>query len=128
MIHLDTSVLIDALTGTRRSEFALESMLSEGQRVAISTTVLFEWLRGPRRTEELDAQRVLFPDAAVVPFDVPAARRAAAIYRAVRSPRGREFDIAIAACAIEHDAALWTRNPADFNDIPALTLYTPPRR
>ena len=53
--------------------------------------------------------------------------RAAAIYRALPSPRGREIDIAIAACAIEHDAALWTRNPADFRDIPALKLYKPPK-
>ena len=31
--------------------------------------------------------------------------------------------VAIAACAIEHGAALWTLNPEDFQDIPGLTLY-----
>jgi predicted nucleic acid-binding protein len=35
--------------------------------------------------------------------------------------------IAIAACAIEHDAALWALNPADFGDIPGLKLYSAPR-
>jgi predicted nucleic acid-binding protein len=33
------------------------------------------------------------------------------------------MDIAIAACAIEHRAALWTLNERDFEDIPGLMLY-----
>ena len=46
-------------------------------------------------------------------------------------PRGREIDIAIAACAIAHDAQLWTVNADDFKDIPNLKLLRfapPPRR
>jgi predicted nucleic acid-binding protein len=39
------------------------------------------------------------------------------------------MDLAIAACAISHQAALWTLNTADFNDISGLGLWTPaPRR
>jgi predicted nucleic acid-binding protein len=68
-------------------------------------------------------QELLFPESSLAPFDVSAARTAARIYRAVKNPRSREFDIAIAACAIEHGTALWTLNPADFRDIPGLTLY-----
>ena len=30
--------------------------------------------------------------------------------------------LAIAACAIEHDAVLWTANTKDFDDIPGLRL------
>jgi predicted nucleic acid-binding protein len=33
------------------------------------------------------------------------------------------MDLAIAACALAHDAALWTLNPNDFADIPDLSLY-----
>jgi predicted nucleic acid-binding protein len=36
---------------------------------------------------------------------------------------GREANLAIAACAIEHRAAIWTLNPADFADIPGVNLY-----
>ena len=31
-------------------------------------------------------------------------------------------DIAIAACAIVHDAAIWTLNEDDFSDLPGLEL------
>ena len=47
---------------------------------------------------------------------------AARLYRTVRSPRGREIDLAIAACALMHRAALWTLNPRDFSDVPHLRL------
>jgi predicted nucleic acid-binding protein len=40
----------------------------------------------------------------------------------VRRPRGRDLDLAIAACAIEHDAVLWTASTRDFDDIPGLRL------
>ncbi len=60
-----------------------------------------------------------------MPFDAATAGRAAQLYRAVRTPRGRDVDLAIAACAIEHGASLWTLNVADFSDIPGLTLYAP---
>ena len=34
----------------------------------------------------------------------------------------QEMDLAIAACAIVREAALWTLNPGDFKDIPGLRL------
>ena len=39
--------------------------------------------------------------------------------------RGRELDIAIAACALTQDASLWTLNHDDFHDIPGLHLHLP---
>jgi predicted nucleic acid-binding protein len=60
----------------------------------------------------------LFPDAGLATVGPDAARIAAPIYRTLKRPRSREIDIAIAACAIEQGAALWTANPDDFNDIP----------
>ena len=122
MILLDTSVLVDALTGPRRSAAALRHAIAQGERVVLATIVLYEWLRGPRRAQELAAQEALFPRAAAIPFGPAEAARAAELYRGVRSARGREIDLAIAACAMCHDARLWTLNVADFDDIAGLKL------
>jgi predicted nucleic acid-binding protein len=125
MIHLDTSVLVDALTGRGRSAAALRSAIDRAERIALSTLVLYEWRRGPRSPDELRVQEALFPPELAAPFGRTEAELAAALYRRLRRPRGREIDIAIAACALAADAALWTLNPADFADIPELRLYAP---
>ncbi len=121
-VHLDTSVLVDALTGPRRSLDRLIELVSASHRLALSSLVLYEWLRGPRTRAELQAQRELFPPEAVVDFDANAATVASRIYATTHKPRGREIDIAIAASAIAHDAALWTLNVKDFESIPGVTL------
>ena len=123
MIHLDTSTLVDALTGPRRSAQALRKAIEDGQRVQMSTIVLYEWLRGPRRAAELSDQEALFPREAAVAFDSEAAALAARLYASLPRARGREIDLAIAACAIAHDASLWTLNRSDFADIPDLKLH-----
>lgn len=123
MIHLDTSTLVDALTGPRRSAQALRNAIEDGQRVQMSTIVLYEWLRGPRRAAELSDQEALFPREAAVAFDSEAAALAARLYASLPRARGREIDLAIAACAIAHDASLWTLNRSDFADIPDLKLH-----
>ena len=73
-------------------------------------------------TEEIDAQEELFPKVHAVPFGSVEAEQAAELYRKVNRPRGREADLAIAACALAHGAQLWTLNRADFKDIPGLQL------
>lgn len=121
-IHLDTSALIDALTGPRRSLVRLSAFVAEGHRVILSTIVLYEWLRGPRTTAELRVQEEMFPRRAAVPFDAEAAAQAAMLYRQTPRPRGREVDLAVAACALAQGAALWTLNYDDFGDLPGLEL------
>jgi len=126
-IHLDTSVLVDALTGTRESFAVLERTVAAGHVLATSTLVLYEWLRGPRTEDELADQGALLPAAAARAFGPSEAATAARMYRSLKRARGRDMDIAIAACAIEHGARLWTLNPDDFHDLPGLELYDPPR-
>ena len=128
IIHLDTSVLIDILTRTHPLLSAYEATAAAGHRITISTVALYEWARGPRTTVELEDRLRFFPDHDIVAFGIVEAQRAGRIYREVGRGRGREFDIAIAASAIEQGAALWTVNPDDFKDIPDLQLYVAPRK
>jgi predicted nucleic acid-binding protein len=125
MIHLDTSVLIDALTGQKRSADTLRELMAGSHPIAISSIVLFEWLRGPRRDEEVEAQEALFPSADAAPFSFLEARIASRLYKTVKRARGREGDLAVAACALSNSASLWTLNGRDFGDIPELHLWQP---
>jgi len=59
MIHLDTSVLIDALTGPKRSAPELRRALEAGERILLSTIVLYEWARGDRLPTEVAAGSAL---------------------------------------------------------------------
>jgi predicted nucleic acid-binding protein len=125
LIALDTSVLVDALTGPRRSAPALRAAIESGERFLLPSLVLYEWLRGPRQHAELEAQEALLPRDQAVPFGFEEAALAADLYSRLPRPRGREIDLAIAASALAHGAALWTLNPADFEDVPRLELYSP---
>ena len=122
IIHLDTSALVDSLAGQRSSLARLTSFVERGHRPALSAPVLYEWLRGPRTLEELRDQEALLPRSAAVPFDAEAAAKAAELYSELPRARGREMDLAVAACTMSQDAALWTLNPEDFRDIPGLQL------
>ena len=125
MIVLDTTVLVDALTGPKRSASTLRMVIERGERLLLPSLVLYEWLRGPRLQAELDAQEALFPSGAAVPFGSAEAVAASRLYCALSRPRGREMDIAIAAVAISRDADLWTLNPRDFANIPGIRLFSP---
>ena len=124
MIVLDTSVLVDSLSGPKRSAPRLRIVIEQGQRILVPSLVLYEWLRGPRLPSEIAAQEALFPSEGVIVFGFQEAALSAQLYQALRRPRGREIDIAIAACAIARDAELWTLNTSDFKDISRLRLWT----
>ncbi len=125
MVHLDTSVLIDALTGPRRSLDALMRLTDAGHRIGLSTIVLYEWLRGPRTRAELAVQEELFPSEQATGLGPEEAALAARLYKQVSRARGREIDLVIAACALTRGAAVWTLNPGDFRDVPNLRLIDP---
>ena len=125
MIVIDTSVLIDCLTGAKLSAPAIRGAIADGEEFLLPALVLYEWLRGPRLSEELAAQERLFPSKSAIPFDKEEAKVSADLYRSVRRARTREVDLAIAACALVHHARLWTLNRADFQDVPGIQLYGP---
>lgn len=105
---------------------ALRDAISQGERLVLSALVLYEWSRGPRIPEELDAQEALFPSEEALPFGPDEAHVAARLYRELHRGRGREVDLAIAATALVWRARLWTLNVADFRDIPGLDLVELP--
>jgi predicted nucleic acid-binding protein len=123
VILLDTSVVIDGMTGGRRSLPELTRLSEQGEKLVLSTLVLYEWLRGPRLPRELAMQESLLPSEAALPFEPADARLSAELYRSAPRARSREIDLAIAACAIRHKAELWTLNRADFAGIPGLKLF-----
>jgi predicted nucleic acid-binding protein len=123
VIVLDTTVLVDSLTGEKRSAAALRRVFERSERVVLPALVCYEWLRGPRLRQELALAERLFPRESAIVFGPAEAALSAKLYRSVRHPRGREMDLAMAACAMVREAELWTLNPADFEDIPGLRLY-----
>lgn len=123
LVHLDTSVLVDAFTGRRHLLPRLGAASAAGDVLTFSTLVLYEWLRGPRSDDEKRAVDAFFPADLLQPFGRQEARRAADLYGRVTRARQRHADLAIAACAIEYGAQLWTLNRSDFSDIPGLRLF-----
>jgi predicted nucleic acid-binding protein len=121
---VDTSVLVEAVSAVGDSPIParLRRFIASGERLAVPSLVFYEFLRGPRRAEELAFQNALFPLARALVFGAFEAQLSANLYRTVRRGRGREIDLAIASCAIAHDAALWTLNVRDFADIPGLRV------
>jgi predicted nucleic acid-binding protein len=126
VILLDTSVLIDALAGERVLAPVMRRVTALGEQLTLCAPVLYEWQRGPRTALELARQEELLPGDDAWPFGPAEARVAAALYGRIPRPRQRELDIAVAACALTHAAALWTLNIDDFVDMPGLSLYVPP--
>ncbi len=124
MIVVDTSALVDALTGPRRSAPKLRDLIDRGERLLLPTLVLYEWLRGPRLPEELAAQAALLPAEEAVAFTSEEAGVAARLYAEAPRARGRELDLAIAAHAVVRGATIWTLNRSDFTDLPGLVLLS----
>ena len=80
MIVVDTSALVDSLTGPRRSAPQLRALIAEGERLVVPALVLYEWWRGPRREEEVAAQEALIPSEAALPFGLAEAALASTLY------------------------------------------------
>lgn len=124
MIVLDTSVLIEGLAAGGSMRTALRDRIAGGERLVLPALVLYEWTRGPRLPEEIEAQEALFPSHEALPFGSEEAHLAAELYRDLPRSRGREVDLAIAASAIIWRCPLWTLNLGDFGDVPGLDLLS----
>ena len=90
--------------------------------IHLDTSALVGALAGPRAA--FDRLRTLVDESHRVRLSTiaEAAAYAADLYARLPRPRGRDRDLAVAACALVHEAALWTLNPGDFSDVPGLKL------
>ncbi len=107
------------------SEPAIRAALKRREQLVLPSLVLYEWLRGPRLPREIQTQEDLLPASGALPFGPEEAAEAARLYRLIPRARGREVDLAIAACALVWEAELWTLNTSDFEDIPDLRASRP---
>lgn len=125
---LDTDIFIDYLDGDLKVKQSIDPLARQG--LAISIVTYMETYQGILRDRQPALAQAKFEaflhDVPVLPFSLEIARRCAALREDLRQRgrrvRPRALDLMTAATALEHDFTLVTRNRADYDDIPGLTL------
>ena len=112
MIHLDTSFLIQALVRGTPPETKLQTWLSSGDELGISSIALSEFLCGPLTAQEVALAQVLFAEPE--PFNASDAHKAAELFNATGRRSRSLADCQIAAVALRCGARLATANASDF--------------
>jgi predicted nucleic acid-binding protein len=112
MIHLDTNFLIQALIPNSAAEAKLQTWLSDGEDLGISTIAWSEFLCGPLTISEAAlAERLV---GAPEPFLASDAGKAAELFNATGRRSRSLADCQIAAVAMRCEAPIATANAADF--------------
>ena len=104
LIHLDTTVLVDAFSGGRHSLPAVRTATARGDSLTFSTIVLYEWLRGPRTAGETSAVDAFFAENLLAVFGNGEAQRPP------RSTAGSK--------ALDNDRPTWQSPPAPSTTAP----------
>lgn len=112
MIHLDTNFLIQALVPDSAAAAKLQTWLSQGEDLSISTIALSEFLCGPLTQEEAALAEMLF--GASEPFLASDAGKAAELFNATGRRSRSLADCQIAAVALRCGARMATGNISDF--------------
>lgn len=122
LFHLDTDVLIVALSRTGPERRRLLALASADAEIEIAAIAWYEFCRGPRTPDQVAVAHSFFGEDGIVPLTESRAAEAGKIFRSLGSPRRRAADIAIATTAVFRGATLLSRNRADFADVPDLLL------
>lgn len=122
-VLLDTDVVIEILRGRdRRIGAQWASLVGSGTRLFYSPVVAAETWAGARPQEHL-LVRSFFDSLTCLPADEDTGKLAGDLLRAYARNHSLEVpDALIAAGAIQHQAALWTRNRKHY-PMPQLTFY-----
>ena len=110
MTFLDTSVIIDFLSGDQRIVAMLKEILNK-EDVKTTTITEYELLRHKAKIKKHAAERFL-SGVIVCSFDRDAAKKAAVLFQELQDA-GRmvnENDLLIAGIALAHDEVLLTRD------------------
>lgn len=126
MVVLDTNIVSYIMRGHTLAE-AYRPLLT-GNFLAVSFMTVAELYEGARRAA-WGARRIGALEAAlrmyvVLPFDIEVCRKWADVRVARRAQPISVDDAWIAATALTHDIPLVTHNPADFLDVPGLSVLT----
>lgn len=130
MFCLDTNVVIAVLNDRPPTVRArLKEALADGERVAISTVVVFELRYGADRSARPDRNHPRIDDFLAGPLEVmPFTEEDAADAGAVRAHLARQgtqigpFDVLIAGQAKARDLPIVTANVREFERVPGLEV------
>lgn len=128
---IDSDVVIDHLADDPDARHLIDRLAPEG--VAISMITYMEVYQGVLTSADESAARAkldaFLAAVPIAPFTEAIARRCARLRTDLRRQRKRvhprALDLLTAATALEHGLTLVTRNLADYEDIPELSLYEP---
>jgi len=125
---MDTTFLIDLMSGRERAVDALDALEREDEPIAVATTTLQEFYRGLATVELSAAEKRRVADVVkgrpILPLDARAAERAGQIDAELWA-RGEPIDpedAAVAGIALSHDEVLVTRRVREFSRVPGLRL------
>ena len=121
-VMLDTSVAIPLRDGDLSVRARLRALSEPVILPSLTLAELEAGARGADADVRRDRLAVLIETLEVIPFQAEEARAYGDIVRALGFSRSKVLDRMIAAQAIVAGATLATLNPADFHDIPGLSL------
>jgi tRNA(fMet)-specific endonuclease VapC len=127
-ICIDTGVLIRYLRGQDPSATAVERAVRESD-CSITSITAYEILFGLARSQRSIGEEDLLDALAVLPFDLGASRRAAALHDELirRNQDIGVKDVMIAAVCLSNDLPLLTLNARHFERVAGLAVVGPER-
>ncbi len=124
-IVVDTDVIIDYLKKKQPGAELLKKAY-RNYRLHVTSVTVYELMYGVQKSGKTGLINRLLDYVTVIPFDGPAAKKAAALHHALVS-KGMDIgvkDAFIAAICEVHKLPLLTRNVKHFNRIPGLKLIS----
>jgi predicted nucleic acid-binding protein len=122
---IDTDILIDGARGVSEARRLVTTLQAEGA-LRVSIISAMELIRGCRNAAELRQVQLMLSQATVLPVSAAASETAYRLVEALFLSHGLAVpDALIAATAIEHSLAVYTRNVRHFRPISGLQVIQP---